>query len=166
MRARRLKKKIFGILFGLLVVAMLALPISAVYATKPIPVAGTFFPTGMASMVTRTPGNSDNLILEFEGSQTWMGSFVGSAVTECNWIVHKESDPEAPGNDLSNRCLFTLDVEYDGKSGTLIIKGAEGHWRIVSGTGDLANLRGQGTISVINAELMIMGYEGQVHFNP
>jgi hypothetical protein len=119
----------------------------------------------MGTFETRKPGKSDNLIVDIEGPQTWTGSFVGSCVIECRWIVHKESDPEAPGNDLSNRCFFTLDVEYAGKSGTLIIKGAEGHWRIISGTGELANLRGQGTITVIDAEIMLMGYEGKVHFD-
>lgn len=162
-----MNKKIFVIAVALMAVAMLAVPISAVYATKPMPVEGTFFPAGLGTIVTSQPGNSDNLLFNIsDAPQTWTGSFDGSAVAQVLWNVHKSSDEDAPGFHLTGRSAFTLDVVYDGKEGTLTIKGAQGHWRIISGTGDLANLRGQGTIYGINPDIMLFGYEGQVHFDP
>ena len=97
----------------------------------------------------------------------WTGSFAGPAVSNGLWIIHKAGDPEAPGYHLTAvQNTFELDVVYDGKEGTLLLKGAVGNWRIISGTIELTNLRGQGKISVINVDLMIFGYEGQVHFEP
>jgi hypothetical protein len=163
----KMNKKMFGVFVSLFVVAMLALPMSAVYAIKPMLVQGTFFPAGMGTIVTSQPGNSDNLVYEIsDAPQTWTGSFAGSAVTQIHWNIIKESDEDAPGHHLSGKSVFTLDVVYDGKEGTLTIKGDHSNWRIISGTGELANLRGEGKITVINMDLLIFGYEGQVHFDP
>ncbi len=149
-----------------LAVAMLAVPISAVYARKPMLVAGTMSPAGMPTIVTSQPGKSDNLVLEISNSMAWVGSFVGSSTAQVHWNVIKSSDEEAPGHHMSGKSVWILDAVYDGKEGTLIIKGDQGIWRIISGTGELANLRGQGTFSIINPDIMLMGYEGQVHFDP
>jgi hypothetical protein len=40
-----------------------------------------------------------------------------------------------------------------------------GHWRILKGTGELANLHGQGTWAAVTPPL-VYSYEGQVHFDP
>ena len=153
---------------ALMAVAMLAVLISAVSATKPMPVSGTFFPTGDPGLSPRFAGKSANNFLSIiDGTQMWTGSFAGPAVSNGLWIIHKAGDPEAPGYHLTAvQNTFELDVVYDGKEGTLLLKGAVGNWRIISGTIELTNLRGQGKISVINVDMMIFGYEGQVHFEP
>lgn len=148
-------------------VAMLAVALSAVYATKPMLVQGTFFPAGMGTLVTNQPGNSANLVyIISDAPQTWTGSFAGSGVAQIHWNIIKAGDEDAPGHHMSGKSRFTLDVVYDGKEGTLTIKGDHANWRIISGTGELANLRGQGTISVVNEQAMVFGYEGKVHFEP
>jgi hypothetical protein len=46
---------------------------------------------------------------------------------------------------------------------------ANGHWQVVSGTGDFANLRGQGDFSVVFSETDPEGFEtltGSIHFEP
>ncbi|TRO52723.1 hypothetical protein E2P63_03145 [Candidatus Bathyarchaeota archaeon] len=162
-----MKKKILGVFVSLFVVAMLALPMSIIYAKKPMPVQGTFFPAGAPTVVTSQPGNSDNLVVDIsDGPQMWTGSFVGSAVSSVHWNIIKSSDEEAPGHHVSGKSTFTLDVVYDDKEGTLTIKGDHSNWRIISGTGDLANLRGHGTFYQIDITIMLMGYEGEVHFDP
>jgi len=159
---REVNKKVLVIVLAL-AAAMLALPISVVSATKPIPVEGTFFPTGIPSIEMRQAGNSDNIIFDVSGPQTWTGSIVGSGSGEGRWVVHKASDPDS--GHATTRNVLTLDVVFDGKAGTLTIIGDQGNWRIISGTGELANLRGQGTTFVI-VDMLLMGYEGQVHFDP
>jgi hypothetical protein len=151
-----------------LAVAMLALPLSAVSATKPMPVAGQFFPTAEPGLSPSFAGKSANNFLTItEGYQMWTGSFEGTANSHALWIIHKAGDPEAPGWHITvARAVFELDIVFDGKEGTLTLKAESGNWRIMSGTGELANLRGQGKLTVINAELMMFGYEGQVHFEP
>jgi hypothetical protein len=162
-----MNKKILGVFVSLFVVAMLTLPMSTVYATKPMFVQGTMSPAGVPTIVTSTPGNSDNTVVDIsDAPQTWTGSFVGSAVAQIHWNVHKSSDEGAPGYHVSGKSSYTLDVVYDGKEGTLTIKAAQAHWRIISGTGELANLRGTGTFEFINLDIMLLSYEGQVHFDP
>lgn len=156
-----MNKKILGVFGSLLVVAMLAVPISAVYATKSMPVEGTFFPTPGSAFETRPAGKSDNLFVEIEGPHAWTGSFEGTSWSEGRWNVHRYDTPDVW---MVVSVTFTLDVEYDGLTGTLTIKFNRGNWRIISGTGDLANLRGQGTTYGVSE--WVMGYEGQVHFDP
>jgi hypothetical protein len=161
-----LNKKVLVIAVVLMAVAMLAVPISAVYATKPMLVQGTILPAGAPTVVQSQPGKSDNLVLEISNTMTWMGSFVGSSATQVHWNVIKYGDEKAPGHHVSGKSLWILDAVFDGKEGTLTIKGDQGIWRIISGTGELANLRGQGIFEIINPTILLMSYEGQVHFDP
>lgn len=158
-----LERKILAAVAALMALAILAVPISAVYATKPTPVAGELFPTPGSTYVMRPAGDSDNLFVEISGPHVWTGSFEGTSWSEGRWNVHRVGTPE---RWMVICVTFTLDVEYDGLTGTLTIKMDRGNWRIISGTGDLANLRGQGTTYTIDPSIFLTGYEGQVHFEP
>ena len=160
-----MKKKILGVFVSLFVVAMLAVPMSTVYATKSIAVSGTFFPTAEPGLSPRFAGKSANNFLSIiDGPQMWTGSFTGTTVVNGLWIIHKADNPEAPGYHLTAvQNVFELNVVYDGKTGTLTIRSDHSNWRILSGTGELTNLRGQGKVSL---ETMPYTYTGQVHFDP
>jgi hypothetical protein len=148
--------KILGFFVSLFAFSVLILPMSAVFATMPTSVSGITIPAGPLIMEERFVGN--NIIRDVSGSQLWIGSFEGFALFEGRWIIHK--------NDVTTYSVYTLDVTHEGKMGTLTIVGAEGNWRIISGTGDLVNLRGQGTFYLVDPIAIIIGYEGQVHFEP
>jgi hypothetical protein len=58
-----------------------------------------------------------------------------------------------------------------GKTGTITFlldgkTGEGGTWVIIGGTGDLANLRGQGKYTPSATSTYINIYEGQIHFDP
>ena len=163
----RTSKKILGVFTSLLVVAMLALPMSATYATKPTPVSGTFYSVPNGTIETRFAGKSDNVIMTVIGELMWTGDIAGLAAYEGFWITHK--------GHTNARGISTVDATVNDKSGTLTIyQGSwsepipglvRGHWRIISGTGDLANLHGQGTFEETGVP-MVFAYTGQIHFDP
>ena len=161
-----MNRKVLVIAVALMAVAMLAVPISAVNATKSAPVAGEFVPTEGTTYVMRRAGSSGNLIVELEGPHAWTGSFEGTDNSEGRWVWHNFFDSDPMNDFLSVSVTCTLDVEYNGLTGTLTIKIDNGNWRIISGTGALANLHGQGTTYDIEPSIFLMGYEGQVHFDP
>lgn len=157
---KRMNKKL-SILVSLLVVAMLAFPMSTVFAEEPIDVEGTFSATPGAVPV-KFPGN--NIIFEHSGVGAWEGDISGDTVAQHRWVAH--------ANGITNvhveLTFSSVTVMGESKSGTLSmlflgkITGlgiGEGTWRIIGGTGDLANLHGGGTWSPGQ-------YEGQVHFDP
>lgn len=162
---RGVKKRILVIALAF---AMLALPISAAYATKPVEVSGVIFPGGMPSMEIKEAGKSDNQIMELVGLQAWDGDISGIGSWEARWMMHNADDEE--NLEVNAKGLVTLSGEVAGMYGTVTIKlsgkSGVGHWRIISGTGELANVHGQGITWMINPEIFLMGYEGVIHFDP
>jgi hypothetical protein len=161
----RMNKKILGVFASLLVVAILALPMSSAYATPPTPVTFTI------SVVTQgdtTPDPSGNSHVSIVNKSNWItactGYIIGSGTMNVREVVTK-------GGDKTSTGLQVIDGTVDGKSGTLYIKTSvntrdpnPSYWRIVSGTDDLANLHGQGTFVFIPGTGMV--FTGQVHFDP
>lgn len=156
-----MNKKFLIVLFSLSVVAMLALPMSTVFAENPIPVSGTF-----SAMVIPVPVKfpGTNIIFEHSGVGEWTGDISGNTFGVHRWVAH--------ANGITNvyveLTFSSVTVMGESKSGTLSmlflgkITGpgiGEGTWIIIAGTGDLANLNGRGTWSPGQ-------YEGQIHFNP
>lgn len=94
---------------------------------------------------------------------TWHGTFEGTSYEEYVAVFHKSHG--------TYQGLMEFVGEVDDRHGTLIIKtnGSgplppldwSGTWVIMSGTDDLANLRGQGTW---HGDLPNLTYEGKVHF--
>ena len=157
---KRMNKKL-SILVSLLVVAMLALPMSTVFAKKPIDVEGTFSATPGAVPV-KWPGN--NIMFEHSGVGEWTGDISGNTFGVHRWVKH--------ANGITNvhveLTFSSVTVMGEPKSGTLSmlflgkITGlgiGEGTWRITGGTGELANLHGRGTWEPGQ-------YQGQIHFDP
>jgi len=155
-----MNKKI-SILVSLLVVAMLAFSVSTVFAEKPMSVEGTFSATPGAIPV-KFPGN--NIIFEHTGAGAWDGDISGTTFGVHRWVAH--------ANGITNvhveLTFSSVTVMGEPKSGTLYmlflgkITGpgiGEGTWRIIGGTGELANLHGCGTWSPGQ-------YQGQIHFDP
>jgi len=145
-------------------VALLTLLIPAGYATKPIPVSGNvdynFEPTGMRE----ADGNMFLYAIEYEN---WTGAFEGKA--EAVFRV------EMFRSGFWNVWLrSTFDGTVNSKSGTAVIQlvgkkpeGEDwyGQWVILSGTGELADLRGRGTwggpgFGAVGPDLW---YEGKIH---
>lgn len=100
----------------------------------------------------------------------WTGDFAGTATQDFVLVNH----PVADFNYYSGLITFTgtvldeegtLVMKANGKQagGTLAPSAAQwtGHWVIISGTGDLENLRGQGTFA---GPSFLLTFEGKVHF--
>ena len=144
---------------------------SVVYATKPITVNGTYFPIGPPVYgVLRVAGESDNAFMDVSIPLKWVGGIKGTCINEMRWIILHHDTPKEM--TLIPGVMTFTNAEVDGKKGTLTIRyfnveTAEefgGVWRIISGTGELANLHGEGTISVLS--FPVFAYTGQIHFDP
>lgn len=162
---------------------MLVLPMSIVYAKtdkndKFIAVSGEalHFYDGVPEY--KFPGNktTGNFIWSQTGSHvTWMGGITANGTSDFTIIYIK---PIWEGYNIVDMHTSTIHVvntltdpiiggvQYYGE---LTISGS-GHgtmasWRILGGTGDLANVHGQGT-SWSTEEAFTVGYEGWIHFDP
>ena len=170
-----MNKKILGIFVSLLAVAMLTLPMSMVFAKnnpRLIDVSGQFWEIE-STRDTRQAGESANVITTIiEGHLGWSGNFVGESFGHSHLVQHYQSNKGHTTaqniNTLEDAALVVTDGEYEGTyEGTLTIKISTGHWRIISGTDDFANLHGQGTTYFITPfPSLTFGYEGTVHFDP
>ena len=122
----------------------------------------------MVVLDARPAGKSDNVILTVDLAEDWHGDIEASGTTVATWIVHNAPLMTNPDAWLCIHEKLTFQTfTVMGKSGTvtmeLVISGAKGRWTILGGTGDLANLQGQGKLSL---EAMPYSYTGQVHFDP
>jgi len=150
-----------------LAVVLLAIPyIGMVNATPFTPVSGTIeFTTVVPAGPPKVAGKSDNRIRMFNIVEDWSGDIDGIGTAEAKWIIHNAPLISNPDAWVNAHAIITFsDVTVLGMTGSLIIKlsfsGTEGHWTIMDGTGELANIHGQGTV------LEDVGYTGQVHFDP
>ena len=103
-----------------------------------------------------------------------VGTFVGTSREEGKVMIHRS------GFWSFNGLVFFDAVTVDGKSGTLVMSAVgkradvftdwQGKWVILSGTGDLASLRGQGTWWGPGApdvgQWGDIYYSGKTHFEP
>jgi hypothetical protein len=184
-------RKVFGIAVVFMIVAMLALPISAVLAETPTQITGKWRFTGfLPPGVTLDKKAGANAFLTMHNSGEYFeGPLIG---TFDNWIAlnFHYGDPEivaglpdsppysvyfgTPKIVDNRKMMRTFTGTVMGYAGTLTIS-LERHWvpglgvmknswHIMSGTGELANIHGQGTwwtTSPGNHE-----YEGTIHFAP
>lgn len=168
---REAKKKVLVIAVALMAVAMLALPMCTVCAKnnlKFIHVQGDMMVTAQGTLEFTPAGESSNQILVVTGNtMTWTGGIAGDADASGHFLAHNFGTPDAYST-ARNIHTFT-DAVVDGKQGdmTIITVGSynQGHWRILSGTGELAGIHGEGTVWPIVAPAY-WGYEGTVHFDP
>ena len=150
------------------VMAVLSLVAGPVHAMPPIPAEGTFDYTFEVLDERWADGNHFLYAMEWEN---WVGDFEGTAEA----VFRVEMFSSGFWN-VWLRSTFTGTVQ--DKSGTLVIQlvgkkpAADedwyGRWVILSGTDELANLRGQGTWGGpgFNAPGPDIWYSGKIHFEP
>lgn len=166
----RMKKKNL-LLTTFVIIAILAVPMSTVSATKPMAVNGNRIGLGGSPVEPpRRAGNSDNLILHLAASHQWTGDIEGLSNTDVTRIMFNYFSSEPIWVNIHAVCTFP-EATVMSKTGSLTIRldfrnlegNVDGTWVIIDGTEDLTNLRGQGKIFgvVPNFE-----YSGQVHFDP
>jgi len=158
-----MRKKFSALLVCL--VSLLPILIPAICATPSEPASGTWEYTVTLLEDTKVAGG--NLFRYGEEIGTWTGTFVGESFDYFELVVHPSGFVTCQG-----QINFEGSVN-GGKSGTMVIlfigkKNLEiglwsGKWVILSGTGDLANLRGKGTWEGPSFNL---DYSGQIHFEP
>ena len=168
---RDLNKKVLGLALILLFVAMLALPMSMVSATKPTTVNGDRTKISSSPVEPpKRPGESDNVIVHVAASHEWTGGIEGIDSTDATRIMHNWFSPEPLWVNIRAVSTFAS-ATVMGKTGPLTIRldfrinvdgNADGTWVIIGGTGQLANLNGQGKIF---GPVGDFSYSGQVHFN-
>jgi len=167
------------------VLALLILfAVAPVYATEPTQIAGTWGPTAPVTFIGPEKTAGANHFDVFTNPGKYLtGPIVGTFV-QTTTVIYHFGDPNVfplpenpalwPPADFKWKIDRTFTGTVEGKSGTLTMyleaKGTtpftnlEGTWVIVDGTGDLANLHGQGTWWKLLGPGL--GYEGQIHFDP
>lgn len=164
---------VMGVL-ALLLVGLVAVP---ALADAPMDASGNWvYKAGMPEV--RVAGQNVHTSNTDEG--TWTGTFEGTSVEDFVVALH-QVDETFPFACLhpKGKChgtyqgLMTFDGKVDGKAGTLVIKtngsgpwppldNWSGSWVILSGTGELSNLRGQGSWW---GPLGSLEYDGKIHFS-
>ena len=163
---KTVKRKVLVIAVALMAVAMLALPISVVSATKPttMTLSGTIYILGEGTGSIFVAGESGNNLLKFRDVPVlWTGDIAGSGVYNANWL-DKGGDMVV---DVAVGTHVLEDVTIDGVgTGDLSIGHNHFGWDyfIKSGTGDLSSIRGKGTLTMVNP--VEYDYELEVQINP
>ena len=150
--------------------AVLALSIVAVPAAQagpPTSGSGTF--TLLSSVVTNVSTVGPNTILKTTDTYALTGSFSGTQV--CDSVTGINS---TGGSVFKSTCAFTGSVDGHAGGTTSLDVGTgaadgsfQGHVAVLSGTGDLANLRSQGTFEGVSTPTTANGtYSVKNHFAP
>ena len=164
-----MKKKILVIAVALMAVAMLAPPlVGMVYAKPPTLVSGGQTVTDY-SVIEDPRGESGNVVSTETLEVAWTGDIEGVARYTGILMVHNL--PSFAIN-IHEKIYFDTVTVLD-KSGSLTLQVSANlargqdvfRWTIIDGTGELANLNGNG-IYWIDFATMGYYYEGQVHFDP
>jgi hypothetical protein len=179
-----MNRKILGVFVAILAVAMIALPISVAFAEndkngKFIPVSGEavytwYGPGSGTSILVPNPYPGRNFIRAKTGSDaTWKGDIATTDATCDHRTIFFGYEPPLSSEGQVPHLTWTLinpTIAGEPYEGELVIsgmgnsQGAHGNWRIIGGTGELANIHGEGTW-----EGTVPGgvaYEGYVHFDP
>jgi hypothetical protein len=182
-----MKRAILTMLSLVMVLSVLAIPASA---GPPGPVAGTWLYLPYIKVrdesgkcVRPVEGDTRPPCIRVAGGNTfmdtyedgwWDGDFAGTSEDHGTVVFHRS-------DVWTFRALVYFDGEVNGASGTLVMSVAgsrptsyaewQGMWVILSGTGELETLRGQGTWGGLGwlgnpEEPGIIYYDGQVHFAP
>jgi hypothetical protein len=152
----------------------LVLPM-AVHAGPPVDVAGDFV---YIPAIVGLKQAGDNLFLDATDTATWTGAFEGDSAEEYVVVLHGSTGvfgtPDFAFKEAFYKGTVTFTGEVQERAGTLEILFVgkapgdladwTGTWRILSGTGELATLRGTGVFW--NNAPMDIHYEGQIHFDP
>ena len=162
-----MNRKILLIVLALAVVLLATPYVGMAHATRPTPVSGDIELVSAFPLSMEPVGKSDNQIWIMALTEHWTGGIDAVGTTEATWMWHKFGGSEIILNIHEKLSFQATMILGDGKSGTftleLNIEAPNGHWTILSGTGDLANLRGHGELSLATQPY---SYTGEVHFDP
>jgi len=123
-------------MLSLFTIAVLSLPITGVFATKPVFISATGAPPVIIPTVVKTAG--PNTFLTAIGTGSYTGDMEGTTEAIHRWHVKKDGSI-----NMHIKVVFTGSVLGESGSITMICKGNTERtirWTIISGTGDLANL--------------------------
>jgi len=153
-----MNKKIIGVLGSLLVVVMLALPMSAAYATKPTQVSGKWRPTGSEPIADPKNAGANVFTYLSVTGEYFEGPIIGVFVHTFYQVIHFGEPEQLPPATFNWRIERTFTGTVNGEEGTLLIrlnaKGAiPGAPGVLKGT--WTNLAGAQ-----------FSYEGKIHFDP
>jgi hypothetical protein len=176
--AKKRTKALSTILATLVILILFAMTMSVASATKPMEVIWTSMATGLSIQDAKIAGESDNRFLELSLTASCTGDIVGSYTSDSRWIINNwvVGVPllQQPG-PIYVHAIDYFSAIFEGKSGTLailvnhiyypLLGSSEGTWVIIGGTGELANLHGQGT-TFDPPGPSLTTWTGQVHFDP
>ena len=146
---------------------VLALPwlVHSAQGTPPTTASG--FIAGTSFTFTSISFADNNTIYTVTVTTLLTGTLAGTGVDYATLVVHRDGSFNA-------QHLSTCSCTFAGQSGTLnsilnlkcsmTTKVASGQWTILSGTGALARLHGQGTLN--GAPFVGANYSLEVHFDP
>jgi hypothetical protein len=159
-----------------LVVAMLILPICSVFAVKPEPtmtLTGTFqvYPENIpgvpwSSPYARTFLAGESGIRQFKWKdlpQEMFGDIEGLGTYTGNWAVKNAGTPDAEASTVAIVVIEDAVVAGIG-TGNLKIKAKDMTYKIISATGELEGLKGEGTIEMLTG--VLYSYSLEVQINP
>jgi len=163
-----MKRFILTLCFFLTMLALVVFPIPVI-ASAPTTANGTL--ENPVSVVTNMRQADGNMILSEIENAECTGTMAGPYVLEMMVIIHKNGKINMHGISTIDPCTI------DGMSGTItmnltgigVMTGPEtgtihGQWVFLCGTGDLANVHGQGTFE---ATAGVGGtYSGKINFDP
>ena len=163
-----MKKMLLTLLTLSVILSMLLIP---ALAGPPTAAAGVWKYTPYIVAVRVADGNT---FLETFEEGEWTGTFEGESTEDGHVVIHTSGFWSFRGT------VSFSQVTVAGKSGTLemsvvgkrpdVFTDWQGKWVILSGTGDLATLRGQGTWwgpgSPGVGQQGDIYYAGQIHFEP
>jgi len=167
-----MRKMLSAALLMCIVALLSTLSVPVVHATPPTPASGTETYTPHITGMRFADGNT---FLDVTSDDFWTGTFVGHSHSVYRAVIYSSGFWYGEGLTTFEYCTVA------GKSGTLVMvmvgkKSAvypfwwSGKWVILSGTGDLANLRGQGTWWGPGAPAPgvegSVSYSGKIHFEP
>ena len=163
-----MKKKLFILLF-----VLMALSIVSINALAGPPEKAEGLWQYQPFILEVKEAGCNTFLTTFENG-LWTGTFEGTSTEDGKVVIH------CNGAWSFNAIVTFSELKVDGKSGTLKMSvfgsrpDAFSDWQgksvILSGTGDLANLRGQGTWwgpgAAAEGEWGDIYYEGNYHFEP
>jgi hypothetical protein len=170
-----MNKKVLGVFVSLLALAMLAFSLSVVFAVKPEPttmtLTGTFmvYPDTIPGVPWSSPYARSFLagesgIRQFKWKdlpQEMFGDIEGLGTYTGNWVVKNAGTPDAEPNTVAIVLIKDAVVAGVG-TGDLKIKAMDLTYKIISATGDLAGLKGEGTIEMLTPVLYAYSIEAQI----
>ena len=168
-----MERKIIVFTAFLLAAAMLALPISAVSATKPEEISFYGAPLGDTSAFDKK-GNSDTWVVTWT-NLPWMfskpGIFTATGVYNGHWTAHGVTGVWE-GRFITGQGVFDVAVtKWMGvaATGNLVIVGTVGEnakWTILQGEINGKAVHGGGTSEPVPGKSFLYLYTGTIHFDP